>query len=167
MGTCAARASWAMRTSRHTAQGNGQVIFCFGTMTLCAKTLAVLLVIGGVEKNPGPGVEAEIFMQVLCSWCDGTLKSGTQCDICGRWFHNSCGNFKAQVVENGKCICEKCRLERLRMLEEKLQNALLHTEETNKEEQSTGRSYDWQQLEGKLAEGGIWWWVILKVLSAG
>ena len=119
-----------------------------------------------MEKNPGPGVEAEIFMQVLRSWCDRTLKSGTQCDTCGRWFHNSCGNFKAQVVENGKCICEKCRLERLRMLEEKLQNALLHTEE-NKEEQSTGRSYDWQQLEGKLAEGGIWWWVILKVLSAG
>jgi hypothetical protein len=28
-------------------------------MILCATTLAVLLVIGGKEKNPGPGVEAE------------------------------------------------------------------------------------------------------------
>ena len=26
---------------------------------MCPKTLVVLLVIGGVEKNPGPGVEAE------------------------------------------------------------------------------------------------------------
>jgi hypothetical protein len=28
-------------------------------MILCATTLAVLLVIGGVKKNPGPGMEAE------------------------------------------------------------------------------------------------------------
>jgi len=32
-----------------------------------ATTLAVQLVIGGVEKNPGPGVEAEKISQVLCS----------------------------------------------------------------------------------------------------
>jgi hypothetical protein len=36
-------------------------------MILCATTLAVLLVTGGVEKNPGPGVEAEKSLQVLCS----------------------------------------------------------------------------------------------------
>jgi hypothetical protein len=53
------------------------VIFYLGTMILCAKTLAVLLVIGGVEKNPGPGVEAEKIMQVLCSGCDRNLKTGT------------------------------------------------------------------------------------------
>jgi len=28
-------------------------------MLVCATTLAVLLVIGGMEKNPRPGVEAE------------------------------------------------------------------------------------------------------------
>jgi hypothetical protein len=33
-------------------------------MMLCATTLAVLLVIGGVEKNSGPDVEAEKIM-----WC--------------------------------------------------------------------------------------------------
>jgi hypothetical protein len=55
----------------------------------------VLLVIGGVEKNPGPGVEAEKIMQVLCNGCDIILKSGTQCDTCGRWFHNGCGNVKS------------------------------------------------------------------------
>jgi hypothetical protein len=34
---------------------------------LCAATLAMLLVNGGVEKNPGTGVEAEKILQVLCS----------------------------------------------------------------------------------------------------
>jgi hypothetical protein len=84
-----------------TAQGNGWVIFYLGTTILCATTSAVLLVIGGVEKNPGPGVEAEKILQVVCSGCDRNLKSGTQCDTCGRWFHNICGNFKAQVAESG------------------------------------------------------------------
>jgi hypothetical protein len=32
-------------------------------MMLCATTLAVLLVIGGMEKNPGPVVEAEKIMR--------------------------------------------------------------------------------------------------------
>jgi hypothetical protein len=34
-------------------------------MILCAKALAVLLEIGGVEKNSGPGVEAEKSLQIL------------------------------------------------------------------------------------------------------
>ena len=94
VGTWAARTSWTTRTTWHTAQGNGQVIFCLGTMILCATTLAVLLVIG-VEKNPGPGVEAEKSMQVACSRCDRNLKSETQCNMCRHWFHNSCGNVKS------------------------------------------------------------------------
>jgi hypothetical protein len=93
-------------------------------MILCATTLAVLLVIGGVEENPGPVVETEKIMRVLCSGCDRILKSGTQCDTCGRWFHNSCGNVRAQAAESGKWVCHKCRSERLRLLEEKLQDAL-------------------------------------------
>jgi hypothetical protein len=63
--------------------------------SVCAMMLVVLLVIGGVEKNPGPVVEAVNIMQVLCSVCNRNLKSGTQCDVCGRWFLNSCGNVKA------------------------------------------------------------------------
>jgi hypothetical protein len=43
------------------------VISCLGTMILCATTLAVLLVIGGVEKNPRPGLEAEKIVQVFVS----------------------------------------------------------------------------------------------------
>ena len=84
----------------------------------------MLLVIGGVEENPCPGVETEKNIRVVCSGCERILKSGTQCDTCGRWFHNSCGNVKVQVAENGKWVCEKCRSERLRLLEEKLQDPL-------------------------------------------
>jgi len=42
-------------------------------MILCAITLAVLLVVGRMEKNPGPVVEAEKIWQVLCSRCDKNL----------------------------------------------------------------------------------------------
>jgi len=124
MGSWVVRFSCVSRTSWWTAQGNGHVILCLGTMILCATTFAVLLVIGGVEKNPGTSVEAEKIMRVLCSGCDRILKSGTQCDTCGCWFHNSCGNVKAQVAESRKWVCDKCRLERLRLLEERLQDAL-------------------------------------------
>jgi len=120
--TWAVRISCISRTSRQTAKGNGHAILCLGTKILT--TLAGLLVISGVEENPGPGVEAEKIMQMLCSGCDRILKSGTQCDMCGLWFHNSCGNVKAQVAESGKWVCDKCRSERLRLLEERLQDAL-------------------------------------------
>jgi hypothetical protein len=88
------------------------------------QTLATLLVIGGVETNPGPVRETEKIMQVLCSGCNKILKSGTQCDTCGCWFDNSCGNVKVRVAESGKWACDKCRMERLRVLEEKLQDAV-------------------------------------------
>ena len=112
------------------------MIFCFGTMSLCATILAVLLVTGGVEKIPGPGVESENIMQVLCSACDRNLKLGTQSDTCGRWFHNSCGNVTAQVAESGKWICNKCKSERLRLLEEKLQNALLQIDDLTRKKKT-------------------------------
>jgi hypothetical protein len=86
--------------------------------------VAVLLVIGGVEQNSGPGVDGESLMQVMCSGCDKSLKSGTQCDTCGRWFHNNCGNVKAQLVDSGMWNCERCKWERYCLLEEKFQKAL-------------------------------------------
>ena len=53
-----------------------------------------------VEVNPGP---VQNIVQVLCSGCDRKLKSGTQCESYGRWYHNSCGNvsFKLRRVANG------------------------------------------------------------------
>ena len=94
--------TWTARTTCLTSEGNGRVIPCLRIMILCATTLAVLLVIGEVEKNPGPCVETEKILQVLCSGCDRNLKSRTQCSTCGRWFHNCCGNVNFQVAESGK-----------------------------------------------------------------
>lgn len=95
-------------------------------MILCAAVLSVLLVIGGVELNPGP---VDNIVQVLCSGCDRNLKSGTKCDSCGQWYHNSCGNVKLQVADNGIWNCDRCRSERLRVLEEKLRLAHVQIEE--------------------------------------
>jgi hypothetical protein len=78
--------TWAVRTV-WCAQGrniNGQVRSYFANTCLCAAVLAVLLIIGRVEQNPGSGVKGESFMQVMYSGCDRSLKSGTQCDTCGR-----------------------------------------------------------------------------------
>ena len=97
-----------------------------GPMKLCAAVLAALLMIGGVEQNRGP---VENILQVLCSGCDRNLKSGTQCESCGRWYHNSCGNVKFQVAESGKWNCDRCRSERLGVLEEKLRDAQIQIEE--------------------------------------
>ena len=36
-------------------------------------------------ENPGPGMEGENIMQVLCSGCDRILKSGKRCEMCDRW----------------------------------------------------------------------------------
>jgi hypothetical protein len=106
VGTWAARISWWAAPGYATAR---RVASFLGSMIMCA----AVLVTGGVEQNPGPGVEDENIVQALCSGCDRILKSGTQCETCGRWFHNSCGNVKAQVAENGKWNCVKCRSERL------------------------------------------------------
>ena len=95
------------------------------SMTLCAAVLATLLRIRGVELNPGP---VENIVQVLCSGCDRNLNSGTQCESCGRWYHNSCGNVKFQVAESGIWNCDRCRAERLRILEEKLRDPQIQIE---------------------------------------
>ena len=86
--------------------------------------LAVLLVIGGVEQNPGPVVEAENIVRLLCTGCGRNLKSGIQCELCGRWYHYSCGSVKVQAAERKNWNCDKCRTEKVRMLQEELQNVL-------------------------------------------
>jgi hypothetical protein len=39
-------------------------------------------------------------------------------------YHYSCGSVKAQVAERDKWKCDKCRTEKVRMLQEDLQNEL-------------------------------------------
>jgi len=77
---------------------------------------------------------------------------------------NCFGNVKAQVAERGKWICCNCRSERLGLLQEKLLNALLLTDDLQGRTRHWKKSYYWQQLEGKLA-GGIQDWLIVKVES--
>jgi hypothetical protein len=129
-GYCTRVGTWAARTVWRVQGRNisGQVRSYLANTRLCAAILAILLVISGVEQNSGPGVEGESLMQVNCNACDKILKSGTQCDTCGHWFHNSCRNVKAQLVDSGKWNCERCKWERVCLLEEKLQNALNQTE---------------------------------------
>jgi len=120
---------WAARTAGRTAVGKvakGERKSSVGPMILSAAVIATLLIIGGVELNPGPD---EISVQVLCNGCDRNVKSGTQCVSCGKWYHNSCGNVKIQVAESGKWNCERCRSERLGVLEKKLREAQLQIEE--------------------------------------
>ncbi|PNF36340.1 hypothetical protein B7P43_G00510 [Cryptotermes secundus] len=143
--------NWAARTPWRHVQGrevNGQARSYIGNMLLCAAALAIVLVIGGVEQNPGPVVEAENILQVLCSGCERNLKSGTQCDTCGRWFHNSCGNVRAQMAESGKWSCERCRWGRLRQLEEKLENAMKQIEELKRKNRALE-----DQLRRAIARG--------------
>jgi hypothetical protein len=85
--------------------------------------------IGGVEQNLGPGIEGYSIIHVLCNGSDRILKSGTRCETCGRWYNKSCGNVKSQVAESRTWNCNTCRSERLQLLEEKLQNVLLQTDE--------------------------------------
>jgi len=86
--------------------------------------LAVLLVIGGVEQNPGPVVEVENTVRLSCTRCNRNLRSGIQCELCERWYHYSCGSVKAQTAERKNWNCDKCRTEKVRVLQEELQNAL-------------------------------------------
>ncbi|PNF38209.1 hypothetical protein B7P43_G13474 [Cryptotermes secundus] len=115
-------------------------------MLLCAAALAIVLVIGGVEQNTGPVVEAENILQLLCSVCERNLKSGTQCDTCGLCFHNSCGNVRAQMAESGKWSCERCRWGRLRQLKKKLENAMKQIEELKRKNSALE-----DQLRGAVA----------------
>jgi len=91
--------------------------------------LAVLFVIGGVEQNPGPVVEVENTVRILCTGCSRNLKSGIQCELCRRWYHYGCGSVKAQAAERENWNCDKCRTVKVKMLQEELQHALRQIDE--------------------------------------
>ena len=84
----------------------------------CAKIL-LTSVIGGVEQNPGPVVEVRTPYDVRVG-CGRNLKSGIQCELCGRGYLYSCGSVKTQAAESENWNCEKCRTEKVRMLQEEL-----------------------------------------------
>jgi hypothetical protein len=90
---------------------------CLGLTVLSSIVLALLLMFGGIGQNP---VEGRYTLQL----CVLGAKLGIQCELCGRWYHYSCGSVKAQGSEREKWNCKKCRIEKVRMLQEKLQNAM-------------------------------------------
>jgi len=98
---------------------NGTSGDCLVLTVLSSMVLAVLLIIGGVEQNPCPVVEVENTVRFLCTGRGRNLKSGIQCELCGRWYHYSCGSVKAQATERKNWNCDKRRTEKVRMLKSK------------------------------------------------
>jgi hypothetical protein len=92
-------------------------------IALSSAILAVLLIIGGVEQNPGPAMVNEITIQLSCTGCGRNLKTGIQCELCGHWYHYSCGNVKGDWKEREKWTCDKCKTERVKILQQDLQKA--------------------------------------------
>lgn len=88
---------------------------------MCSAVLAVLLVIGGVELNPGPGSDALSQPQTItCAGCERNLRSGVQCEKCYSWYHYSCGNVKSRFRGVGDWTCGACRVSRERRTEERI-----------------------------------------------
>jgi len=118
VGSWAGRFSWRGVPSRGDA--NGKTGDYLGLTVLSSVVLAMLLIIGGVDKNSGPVVEVENTVRLLCIGCGTNLSSGIQCELCGRWYHYRCGSVKAQAAQRDNWNCDKCRTEKVKML----QNAL-------------------------------------------
>jgi len=127
VGTSAGRFSWR-GVYRH-SDANGMAGDHLGLTVLSSMVLAVLLVTGGVEQNPGLVVEVENTVRLLCTGCGRNLKSGIQREMCGQWYHYSCGSVKAQLAERENWNCDKHRTEKVKMLQEELQNVLRQIDE--------------------------------------
>ena len=89
----------AWRGVARRGDANGATGDWLGLAVLSSMVLVVLLIIGGVEQNPGPAVDAENAVRLLCTGNRRNLKSRIQCQLCGQWYHFSCGSVKAQAAE--------------------------------------------------------------------
>jgi hypothetical protein len=121
------RFSW--RGVPRRGEANGTTGDCLGLTVLSLVVLAVLLMIGGTEDNPGPVVEVENTGQLLCTGCGRYLNSGTQCDLRGLRYRYSCGSVKAQAAERENWDCDECRTGKVRMLQDDLQKSLRQIDE--------------------------------------
>ena len=106
VGTYAGRFSWRGVPRRVDARGTTGD--CLGYVVLSSLVLALLLMIGGIGQNPGPGAEVENTLRLVCTWCGMSLKSGIQCEPCRRWYHYSYGSVKDQASESENLNCDKC-----------------------------------------------------------
>ena len=79
-------------------------------------------------------MESSRILALLWKWrtpCDSYVLSavGIQFELCGRWYHYSCRSVKAHADERMNWNCDWCRTEKVRMLQEDLQNALRQIDE--------------------------------------
>ena len=81
VGTWAGRCTWR-GVFRH-GDANGTTGDCLGLTVLSSMVLALILIIGGVEKNPGPVLEVVNTVRLLCTGCGRNLKSVIQCELRG------------------------------------------------------------------------------------
>lgn len=89
---------------------------CLGLTVLSLMSLVVLLMVGGTEQNPGPVVEVQTTVRLLCTGCGRNLQSAIQYEPREQWYHFRCGSVKTQGAEGENWNCEKCRMENVRML---------------------------------------------------
>jgi hypothetical protein len=76
VGNWAGRYFWH-RLPRH-GEANGMTGDYLGLTVLSSMVLAILLIISGIEQNPGPIVEVENTVRLLCTGCSRILKLGIQ-----------------------------------------------------------------------------------------
>jgi hypothetical protein len=74
VGTWVRRLSW--RGVPRRGDANRTTGDCLKLTVLSAMILAILLITGGIEQNPGPVVEGESTLRLLCTRCGRNLKSG-------------------------------------------------------------------------------------------
>jgi hypothetical protein len=110
VGTRAGRFSWRGLPRR--GDVNGRTGDCVGLTVLSSRVLASLQMIRGIEQNPCLAEEVENTIRLLCTRCGRNLKSGIQCELCGRLYHYSCGSMKTHAAERENWNCEKCGTEK-------------------------------------------------------
>ncbi|KAK7862342.1 hypothetical protein R5R35_011570 [Gryllus longicercus] len=77
---------------------------------LLVSLISVLLVIGGLELNPGP----------TCFVCRRALKSGAECSVCGKWYHNSCERIRDVDIIGDEWSCNRCTRKNVKVLSERV-----------------------------------------------
>ncbi|KAJ4451854.1 hypothetical protein ANN_03332 [Periplaneta americana] len=72
-----------------------------------AIVIATMLVIGGVELNPGPINDTE-KTSIKCGSCKKNLRVGVLCNGCEIWFHLGCQKIKRDQIIEETWVCRDC-----------------------------------------------------------
>lgn len=69
--------------------------------------IAILLIIGGIELNPGPASDNGVI-SVKCGSCRKNLRVGVLCNQCEKWFHLTCQKIKREQIVEETWLCKDC-----------------------------------------------------------